>query len=488
MSSRRIDHFLGGFLGKYVGHSVEHDDGVTDHYVNTGSIIPGEKYVGSSKAEKPSGGGGGGGGFGGLEGMGIFLLIPLLCLGILLFLLSFVIGPAVWLVVRLVKGAPVAVAKMAAWEKVVLVFLCLLARDWTAYSLRIILNLIASVHAGNALTRDEWESLIGLSFMTITWISALGLFLFDRARVQDGNPSDSMAVPQKMKLVWWRAIPLGCFALLILFTCGAGVYQAMSAPRPSSIFNANEGHIDGVSAVLPLQTQTIIITGHGLGQRYAYSGDSDFLQISDLTRNWDGGWTRDPGTDKVGLNVTSWTDSKIVIEGFTGQYGDQWSLGEGDKIRIRVWNPQTGQGPTVYTSVVAGAATNIVAGQNEPPSNGSETESSGLQENSPQYLVGQWNFSSGRDKFKMVMSITSHTPDGKFTGYLSDENGTIIGDLKGDEIEFTRELTRFGGREQRYTGKLVGTRPNLKMVMGTWSGAFEENGDGTDWHAEMIPR
>jgi hypothetical protein len=67
-------------------------------------------------------------------------------------------------------------------------------------------------------------------------------------------------------------------------------------------------------------------------------------------------------------------------------------------------------------------------------------------------------------------------------------NGNIIGELKGDNIEFTRTLTRFGGREQRYTATLVGTRPNLKMVIGTWSGAFEENGEGTDWHAEMIPR
>jgi len=127
-------------------------------------------------------------------------------------------------------------------------------------------------------------------------------------------------------------------------------------PNPSP--TAGELQIDGASAVRPLQTQTIIVTGHGLGQRYAYSGDSDFLQISDLTRNWNAGWSRDPGTDKVGLNVTSWTDTKIVIEGFTGVYGtDQNVLREGDNIRFRVWNPQTREGPAIYTSAVSGTAT-----------------------------------------------------------------------------------------------------------------------------------
>jgi len=136
-----------------------------------------------------------------------------------------------------------------------------------------------------------------------------------------------------------------------------------SQAQSSSNSNANEQRIDGVSTVLPQKMQTIIITGVGLGRKSAYTGNSDFLQVSDLTRNWDGGWSKDPGTDKVGLEVTSWTDTKIVIEGFTGEYGaGQWSLGEGDKIRFRVWNPQTGQGPAIYTSVVAGIATQTAAG------------------------------------------------------------------------------------------------------------------------------
>jgi tetratricopeptide (TPR) repeat protein len=140
-----------------------------------------------------------------------------------------------------------------------------------------------------------------------------------------------------------------------------------SQVQPSSNSNANEQRIDIVSTVLPQQMQTITITGVGLGRKPAYLGDSDFLQVSDLTRDWNAGWSRDPGTDKVGLNVTSWTDTKIVIEGFTGAYGtDQNFLREGDNIRFRVWNPQTGHGPAVYTSVVAGAATHMAGGPNEP--------------------------------------------------------------------------------------------------------------------------
>jgi len=140
-----------------------------------------------------------------------------------------------------------------------------------------------------------------------------------------------------------------------------------SQVQPSSNINANEQRIDGVSAVIAQQVQTITITGIGFGQTPAYLGDSDFLQVSDLTRDWNAGWSRSPGTDKVGLKVTSWTDTKIVIEGFTGAYASgQWSLGEGDNIRFRVWNPQTGQGPAAYASVVTGTATQKAGGSPSP--------------------------------------------------------------------------------------------------------------------------
>lgn len=129
-----------------------------------------------------------------------------------------------------------------------------------------------------------------------------------------------------------------------------------STLKPKSNSTRTQPRIDAVSPVFPRQNQTIVLSGSGFGNQAPYLGDSDFLQLNDQTRNWNGGWYRDPGTDKVGLKVTSWTDKRIVIEGFTGVYGSgQNSLNEGDTIHFRVWNPQTFQGPAVSTSVVSAA-------------------------------------------------------------------------------------------------------------------------------------
>lgn len=217
--------------------------------------------------------------------------------------------------------------------------------------------------------------------------------------------------------------------------------------------------------------QTISIKGSGFGSQTAYDGDSPYILISDLTRRWNAGYSK--GYDLVKLSVASWTDTQITIRGFTGAYGRRWRLNPGDQVRIQVWNPQTGAGPaTVDTGVSVNAAPN-------GPLMG--------QVSSQPNLVGQWRWTSGRGRFRYVMYITSQTRDGHFRGYLSGENGIISGQVKGNDVEFTRVLTRFGNKEQTYTGELTGSKPYLKIVRGRWSGAFEENGEKQDWHAEMIP-
>lgn len=46
------------------------------------------------------------------------------------------------------------------------------------------------------------------------------------------------------------------------------------------------------------------------------------------------------------VDVESWTDTEIVISGFSGDYGlHGWKLTAGDDLEIGVWNPQTGVGP-----------------------------------------------------------------------------------------------------------------------------------------------
>ena len=105
--------------------------------------------------------------------------------------------------------------------------------------------------------------------------------------------------------------------------------------------------ITSISAVLPQQTQTITITGQGFGTQAAYTGDSAYIQVSDTTRTWTGGFTG----NGVTLGVTSWTDSKIILSGFAGSFGQNHCIAPGDHLNFSVWNAGTGAGPVVYPVV-----------------------------------------------------------------------------------------------------------------------------------------
>lgn len=121
--------------------------------------------------------------------------------------------------------------------------------------------------------------------------------------------------------------------------------------------NAGEPRVEAVSAVVSKQTQTITLTGSGYGTHEPYTGDSDYIRISDLTKRWNAGWSKDPGSDKVTLIVSSWTDTSIVISGFDGAYG-AWgnSVSAGDTISFQLWNAQTGLGPATYSIVASASA------------------------------------------------------------------------------------------------------------------------------------
>ena len=125
-------------------------------------------------------------------------------------------------------------------------------------------------------------------------------------------------------------------------------------PEGVDASQAGEPHIEAVSTVLPKELQTITITGRGFGTHEPYTGDSDYIRASDLTKGWNAGWAKDPGSDKATLVVSSWTDTEIVLFGFAGAYGSgQNVLGAGDDISLQVWNAQTGRGPASYRLVVS---------------------------------------------------------------------------------------------------------------------------------------
>jgi hypothetical protein len=126
-----------------------------------------------------------------------------------------------------------------------------------------------------------------------------------------------------------------------------------------------------VSAILPEQTQTITITGSGFGTHAPYNGDSSYISITDADGvTFEAGYINPAQgiDDLVTLSITSWTDTQIVLAGFTGSYGSLgWTLNEGDSLSLSVWNPQTGAGPYNCTNIFVGAglttcsATPIVA-------------------------------------------------------------------------------------------------------------------------------
>jgi hypothetical protein len=109
-----------------------------------------------------------------------------------------------------------------------------------------------------------------------------------------------------------------------------------------------------VTAIAPQQTQSITISGSGFGDQAGYSGDSIDLSLLDISgTTWEAGKTG----NVIGLAVTSWTDSQIVLTGLTGPYGTNgWCISPGDQLFFNVRNAQSGDGPATY-GVVVGAGT-----------------------------------------------------------------------------------------------------------------------------------
>lgn len=129
--------------------------------------------------------------------------------------------------------------------------------------------------------------------------------------------------------------------------------QGTASGRPA-VNPVGVPQITSVSTVLPKQSQPITVSGNGFGEMAAYTGNSDYIRVSDLTKGWNAGWTKDPGTDKVTLMIKSWTDTAIVIDGFGGDYGNGWNaISPGDQLEFRVWNAHTDYGPSIFTAIVA---------------------------------------------------------------------------------------------------------------------------------------
>lgn len=151
-------------------------------------------------------------------------------------------------------------------------------------------------------------------------------------------------------------LAFACFAALgsfILRSRGNGL-PIPTTDHPSST-DDSKPEISSVTPILPQARQRIVIQGRGFGLHVPYAHtDTPYLAIRDDTARWAAGRVVPHNWDEVMLDVESWTDDRIVISGFSGDYGKNgWKLTEGDDVEIAVWNPQNGVGPARYHVHVA---------------------------------------------------------------------------------------------------------------------------------------
>jgi hypothetical protein len=147
-------------------------------------------------------------------------------------------------------------------------------------------------------------------------------------------------------------------------------------PQPCTaqdVSQAGSPTIKSVSLITAEQYQTITIKGSGFGTHAPYTGDSDFISFFDLKTGepgWQAGYSG--YNDTITLIVNSWTNSKIVLGGFSGAWGEagyDYTLGVGDSVEVQVWNPQTGEGPSNIYSTVSTEPTTTTITSSPNPSN-----------------------------------------------------------------------------------------------------------------------
>jgi len=105
-------------------------------------------------------------------------------------------------------------------------------------------------------------------------------------------------------------------------------------------------------SVLAVQAQPpITLNGGGFGllpQGLPYTGNTKYLQITDVTQGWSAGYTGNPCT----VSISNWASNVIELVANVNQNG-LCPLTAGDQVKIQVWNPQTLSGPATATVTVA---------------------------------------------------------------------------------------------------------------------------------------
>jgi DNA-binding winged helix-turn-helix (wHTH) protein len=155
----------------------------------------------------------------------------------------------------------------------------------------------------------------------------------DSARVISFSPKDRSAL---------LPLLLGLGLGFVVGIAAFGVTEALLNAHPKPV-------IENISAVEARQEQQIRITGRGLGRHAPFNVvglDTPDLMIGDDTAHWMAALMDADRVSDVTVLIEDWSDTLITIKGFSGMYGQgdpsqgEWKLHPGDKVRIRVRNPQ----------------------------------------------------------------------------------------------------------------------------------------------------
>src|SRR5437660_9810198 len=163
-------------------------------------------------------------------------------------------------------------------------------------------------------------------------------------------------------IVQYKFWLLGAVALIVVLSGMVGAAQAASTGGQSSSLSSCAPQITSVGSFAAQQTQNVLIAGSCLGMNNTFSNtDSPYFKITinpSTPSEWHACYTGDAPADSVTCSVSSWTDTSITFDGFTGAYGQNgWVVNQGDPLLIQVWNPQTSQGPSVCPVDAGGAGT-----------------------------------------------------------------------------------------------------------------------------------
>jgi hypothetical protein len=162
-----------------------------------------------------------------------------------------------------------------------------------------------------------------------------------------------------MKLIFRR------FCLVLLgIAAAASVVVAQESDTSSTT-----PKITSVSKITTKKHQTITIKGTGFGTHKAYTGDTDYIALWDLSKGhkWQAGYK--PYDDTITLIVNKWDNTEIVLGGFSGGWGriyegESWTLAKGNVSLIQVWNPESKKGPASKKVTVSAAATTLESSKN----------------------------------------------------------------------------------------------------------------------------